>query len=114
MGVGWDYVDSLIRDVMDSINRVNRYVGKPYSGLSEEERLSIRYLIITMVGSLNALALHIVRRHFNERPETPIHSLRVLRDGGLIDEACLRDIVALIRLRNLLVHRYWVIDERVY
>jgi uncharacterized protein YutE (UPF0331/DUF86 family) len=33
----------------------------------------------------------------------------------LIDEACLRDIVALIRLRNLLVHRYWVIDdERVY
>nr|WP_255408853.1 HepT-like ribonuclease domain-containing protein [Vulcanisaeta sp. EB80] len=41
--------------------------------------------------------------------------MRVLRDGGLIDEACLRDIVALIRLRNLLVHRYWVIDdERVY
>jgi uncharacterized protein YutE (UPF0331/DUF86 family) len=70
MGVGWDYVDSLIRDVMDSINRVNRYVGKPYSGLSEEERLAIRYLIITMVGSLNALVLHIVRRHFNERPET--------------------------------------------
>ena len=32
----------------------------------------------------------------------------------MIDEACLRDIVALIRLRNLLVHRYWVIDERVY
>ncbi|MCG2886044.1 MAG: DUF86 domain-containing protein [Vulcanisaeta sp.] len=115
MGVDWDYVDSLIRDVMDSINRVNRYVSKPYSELSEEERLAIRYLIITMVESLNALALHIVRRHFNERPETPIHSLRVLRDGGLIDEACLRDIVALIRLRNLLVHRYWVIDdERVY
>jgi uncharacterized protein YutE (UPF0331/DUF86 family) len=70
MGVDWDYVDSLIRDVMDSINRVNRYVGKPYSELSEEERLAIRYLIITMVESLNALALHIVRRHFNERPET--------------------------------------------
>ena len=104
----------LIRGVVDSINRVNRYVGKPYSELSEEERLAIRYLIITMVESLNALVLHIVRRHFNERPETPIHSLRVLRDGGLIDEACLRDIVALIRLRNLLVHRYWVIDERVY
>jgi uncharacterized protein YutE (UPF0331/DUF86 family) len=47
--------------------------------------LAIRYLIITMVESLNALALHIVRRHFNGRPETPIHSLRVLRDGGLIE-----------------------------
>jgi len=25
---------------------------------------------------------------------------------------CLNDLVALVKLRNLIVHRYWVVDDR--
>jgi len=35
-----------------------------------------------------------------------------LRDKGLLDDYESNDITKLIRLRNLLVHRYWIIDDR--
>ena len=67
-------------------------------------------LINTQLGT--ALALHIARRCFNERPETPIHALRVLRDRGLLTVSECDKLEKLIRSRNLLMHRYWVVDDR--
>ena len=56
--------------------------------------------------------LHVVRRGFGFTPESPIHALSKLRDEELISNEELRDMTNIIRLRNLLVHRYWVIDYR--
>ena len=62
-----------------------------------------------------ALSYHIVRNVYGLEPATPAQSLRVLADRGLIRDEELDELVKLIRLRNLLVHRYWVIDDkRIY
>ncbi|MGB9672310.1 MAG: HepT-like ribonuclease domain-containing protein, partial [Candidatus Norongarragalinales archaeon] len=37
----------------------------------------------------------------------------MLEEEGVCD--CAKDLTALVRLRNLLVHRYWVInDDQIY
>gem|GEM_PF-1920636 len=41
------------------------------------EKYAIRYHLIVIAEALIALALHIARRMFNTRPETPIHALQV-------------------------------------
>jgi len=62
-----------------------------------------------------ALAIHLARKVFSREPETPIHALTILRDEGLLSIDECNELVKLVRLRNLLVHRYWVIDdERIY
>ena len=78
------------------------------------EKYAIRYHLIVIAEALIALALHIARRMFNTRPETPIHALQVLRDNQLLIGDEYRDVVNIVKLRNLLIHRYWTIDMKRY
>lgn len=68
--------------------------------------------MLDVVESLVASALHIAKRCFGEKPETPIRAFRILIDGGLITSSECVELEKLVRLRNLLVHRYWIVDDR--
>ena len=107
-----DYVKKLVDDIRSAIDEIVSFCSKPFEELSVADRYAIRYCLIVVVEALIALALHIARRAFGEKPETPIHALRVLRDRGLVTPSECSDLEKLVRLRNLLVHRYWVIDDR--
>ena len=44
-----------------------------------------------------------------------MHALIILRNKGMMDDEEYHDLLNIIKLRNLLVHRYWVIDDkRIY
>ncbi|MBS7636094.1 DUF86 domain-containing protein, partial [Candidatus Bathyarchaeota archaeon] len=104
------YVEKLVFDVRRSIEVIVGYTVKPYEAMSESERYAVRYNLIVMMEALAALVLHVVRRVFNEEPETPSHAFRIIRDRGLISTEECDGLLKLLGLRNLLVHRYWVID----
>ncbi|WP_054857257.1 DUF86 domain-containing protein [Vulcanisaeta sp. JCM 16159] len=111
MGVSKEFIRGLIRDVEDAINEIERITNKSYNELSDEDKMAIRYELIVIAEAVMALAMHIVRRDLSERPRTPINALMILRDKGLLMVNEYEDLTRLIRLRNLLVHRYWVIDD---
>jgi len=46
-------------------------------------------------------------------PETPIRALKLLADRSFIQRSLSEELVKIIRLRNLLVHGYWVIDDKI-
>ena len=109
------FVDKLAEDVREAARLAVEYTSKPYGELSDAERYAVRYHIIVVAEALTALLLHLARRGLGVRPETPLHALRALRDAGLVRDDEYRDAVGIIRLRNLLVHRYWAIDDkRIY
>ena len=100
---------------MGSKNIISNIVNKPYSKLSSIEKYAVRYHIIVIAEALIALILHVVRRKYGLQPETPIHALNILKGKHLITKQEYVDIVSLFKLRNLLVHRYWIIDdEKIY
>jgi len=115
LSVNAEYIRRLVNDIKESIRVVRSYVSKPFNELSEAERYAIRYHLIVIAEALIALALHVARRLFEAKPETPIHALRILREHGMITDDEMRDIANIIKLRNILVHRYWLVDdERIY
>ncbi|QOJ79282.1 DUF86 domain-containing protein [Infirmifilum lucidum] len=61
---------------------------------------------------MTAALHHIARRGFSLAPETPTATLRLLAERGLVTVDEVEDVARLIRLRNLLVHRYWVVDDK--
>ena len=81
--------------------------------LSRAERSETRYYIIVLVEALIALVYHVARSLYGLEPRTPIQTLRLLADRGLVAPGELEDLVKLVRLRNLLVHRYWVVDDSI-
>jgi len=113
--VNMEFLKKLRKDIVESINLVSSIVNKPYSELSDIEKYAIRYHIIVIAEAIIALTLHIVRRKYGLQPETPIHALKILRDKRVVTEQEYIDLANMFKLRNLLVHRYWIIDdEKIY
>jgi uncharacterized protein YutE (UPF0331/DUF86 family) len=78
-----------------------------------DEKYAIRYIIVVLVEALVSLCLHIVSEVFGGRPTTYREAVRTVAER--IGVICVKDLESLVGLRNLLVHRYWnVEDEKVY
>jgi uncharacterized protein YutE (UPF0331/DUF86 family) len=109
------FIEKLVLDVRRSIDIILSYTSKPYDIMSEAERYAVRYHLVVVAEAVVAFALHIARRLYGEEPETPMHAIAILRDRGLIEDNVYKDLVRFMKLRNLLVHRYWIVDdEKIY
>ena len=81
--------------------------------LIADERYSIRYNIIVLVGALASLCIHIARRQYNYIPKSYTDAVRFVSEK--LNVAYVNDLVALVRLRIILIHRYWNVDDhKVY
>jgi uncharacterized protein YutE (UPF0331/DUF86 family) len=59
------------------------------------------------------MCLHVATEDFGYEPESYSDCFTYLQNKGII--ICAEDLVKMIRLRNLLVHRYWIVDDlKVY
>jgi len=113
--VSKEYISRLASEVRSSITFILRVVEKPFEDISEAEKYAIRYHLITIAEALTSIALHVCREVLNQRPETPIHAFKLLVEGKVISNEVFMELSKFMGLRNLLVHRYWVInDENIY
>jgi len=111
--VDLDLVKKLLADIEGAVSVILEDCSKPYEALTRAERSEVRYHIVVLVEALIALIYHIARRLYGLEPRTPLQTLRMLADRGLVSPVELEDLVRLIRLRNLVVHRYWIVEDRV-
>jgi len=81
--------------------------------MSLDEVYSMRYNVIVLAEALTALAAHVLVERFGYRPRTYVEAVEQL--AKRLGVTCVDELKALVRLRNLLVHAYWTIDdERVH
>jgi len=74
-------------------------------------RFSLRYSIVLIVESLADIAVAILEKDFNEIVESYRDAIIKLRDKGLLGRRVAESIARLVSLRNLIVHRYRVVDD---
>jgi uncharacterized protein YutE (UPF0331/DUF86 family) len=74
-------------------------------------RFSLRYSIVLIVESLADIAVAILEKDFNEIVESYRDAIMKLRDKGLLGRRVAESIARLVSLRNLIVHRYRVVDD---
>jgi len=78
-------------------------------------RYTLRLCVIKIVEAAVILGLHILREHFNEHVEGYVHVFKKLIDHGVLSSEVGEGMIRLVRLRNLIVHRYWEVDNlRLY
>ena len=75
-----------------------------------EDLLVIRYSIIQIVETISIIATKIASR-LGYVIEGYVEAMRFLVKQGIVDEELGEELVRLARLRNLLVHRYWEVDD---
>ena len=115
MPLNIELIEARIREINDSIQMLRDLTTKKFRELSTYEKLSIRYLLIQLVEASSSLCTHILINLFNETSEGFPECFIRLGTKRVIPENLAAKLASAARLRNLLVHRYWVIDdEKIY
>lgn len=125
----WLYGCSRSEDYMTKVDReiVARIVGEAREALEEARsiasmgiddfmrsrraRFSLRYSIVMLVESLADLAVAILEKDFDESPESFREAFIKLAVVGVIGASTAQSMVRLVSLRNIIVHRYWIVDD---
>ncbi len=110
MPVNVSQIKQRITEVLDAKAELNRLTLKPYAELNVEEKYAIRYHIIVIAEALGSVCLHIAKEDLQQEPLSYSECFRLLDEEGISDN-CAKELTVLVRLRNLLTHRYWIIDD---
>jgi uncharacterized protein YutE (UPF0331/DUF86 family) len=113
MPVNVDHLKQRISEIFETRDELKRLTLKPYTELSMHEKYAIRYHIIVLAEALGSLCLQIAAEDLHRIPQSYSHCFKMMEEEGICN--CAKDLATIVRLRNLLAHRYWVIDDaRVY
>ena len=99
-----------LTEVLEAKAELKRLTGKPYEKLDMNEKYAIRYHVIVLAEALGNVCLHVAREDLRQDPLSYSECFTIL-DGEGITENSAQELTKLVRLRNLLTHRYWVIDD---
>jgi len=107
----------LLEDVRRSLGVVESIVSlDPGEFLADvRNRYTLRLGVVEIVEAATSIGLHILRERFNESAEGYVQVFRKLLERGVLSRDVGEGMIKLVRLRNLIVHRYWEVDDaRVY
>jgi uncharacterized protein YutE (UPF0331/DUF86 family) len=99
--------------VAEAIEEVGGIISLDVESFPKDRRarFSLRYSIVLIVESLADIAVAILEKDFNEIVESHRDAIMKLRDKSLLGRRVAESIARLVSLRNLIVHRYSIVDD---
>jgi len=105
-----DFVNGKVKDIRNLMADLNRLTSKRFEELSIDELYSMRYQIIALMEALVSLCSHIALEVYGYEPSSYKDCIAYVGERERIE--CVKDMRSLIGLRNILIHRYWTVDDR--
>jgi len=107
-------VKSRILTIRENVAKI-----KQYSGLTDEEfwgdernLYTIKYLILESIEAAASLCSHLVAHYGGQSPSSFPECFETLGRLSIVSDELSDKLIAMARFRNLLVHRYWEIDNQ--
>jgi len=110
-------VSKLIEEIRESLRVAEEIVSLDLNEFLTDvrNRYTLRLSIVEVVEAATLIGLHILREQFNDTAEGYVQVFRKLLERGILSRNTGEGMIKLARLRNLIVHRYWDVDDvRVY
>ncbi len=112
MVVDRDLVEARVREIHDAVRLLEELTARGFEELTLHEKLSMGYLVIQLVEAAASICVHLLAEGFDERAESCPGCFARLGELGIVPRDLAAGLAAAARLRNLLVRRYWAIDDR--
>jgi len=110
-GLGIDdivYIKKLLHEIEEALGVIEKVVRR--KRLRINDKYALRYAIVEIVESL-ALISQRIARAMDYPLEGYIEAMKFYSKAHILDEDIVKGLVRLARLRNLIIHRYWEIDD---
>jgi uncharacterized protein YutE (UPF0331/DUF86 family) len=110
---------AVLADLLDRLGReaadLRRLAGlAPEEILSDIDKLkSVKYSFVIAIEVCIDIAQHLVSRNALRAPVSFADAFAVLHEAGVLDEGLAADLADMARFRNLLVHGYARVDDRI-
>jgi len=107
----------LLSEAREALEELKELVSRGREQVLRDRTLifSMRYSVILMVEALADLSFAILEKDFGECPEGYRDAFARLAKRGVVKPSLAEGMRRLASLRNLIVHRYWAVnDERIY
>jgi len=100
--------------IRENVSKVKQYAGLSDEQFWADERnlLSVKLLMIQIIEDAIAICSHLMARRGGQGPSSYPECFSGLQRLGVLDAALAERLMAMARFRNLLVHRYWQIDDQ--
>ena len=112
-----DFIKRRLDEINEALSYIKEIVKEDEREFIKDfrSRFSLRHLILIIVESATSIALHILAEDFNERVGSYGEAFERLSHHGILSPEIALEMISLTRLRNLIVHRYWLVnDARIY
>ena len=110
-------VQKLISELREALSLLNKALERPREAFlsSWRDRLSTRYLIVEIVEASTSLGIHLLEAEGGKAPETYGEVFNKMAEKDIISWEVAEGMRKLVGLRNLVIHRYWEVDDgRIY
>lgn len=102
---------------MERVKGSRKHNGLDFSEFLRDRRarFALRYSIMLMVEALADLAVAILEKDFQVAPRSYREAFTLLAEKGVVAAESASRMERLAALRNMIVNRYWAVDDaRVY
>jgi len=108
-----EVVRRLMNEAKEALDEIENIISMKVDAFltSRSARFSLRYSIVLIVEVLADLSIAILEKDFDEVVESYRDAFIKLATKGVISSECMQTMVRLAGLRNIVVHRYWTIDD---
>jgi len=112
-GIEIERVKARAREIRENLGKIRHYAGLPDEEFFADERnlYTVMHLLLLTIEAVAGLCTHFLAKTARIAPTSYAECFEGLRQLGFVDEDLAGRLVQMARFRNLLLHRYWDVDE---
>lgn len=102
---------SEINESMKEVKRLASLDEKEF--LAKKENLAaLKYYLLIAIEAVGSICVHIAAKKFNKGVSVFGECFEILGKEGALDESLVSRLRQMVKFRNILIHRYWEIDDK--
>ena len=104
----------LISEIKESIADIRKFIAVSQEEFWKDKRniLAVEHLLLRAIEATANICSHIAAKKLQKGVETSAECFELLEKEKLINKELSTDLRKMARFRNILVHRYWEVDEK--
>jgi uncharacterized protein YutE (UPF0331/DUF86 family) len=114
MGIDKEKIIQRISDIQSNICYLEQYGNIDENEfLKDNEKIAAsKYYLIAVIEGCISLCTHISVKEFHKVPDAYAACFKILADNNILSKTLANNLSKMVGFRNLLIHRYWEIDDR--
>jgi uncharacterized protein YutE (UPF0331/DUF86 family) len=113
MEINLEILKKRISEIRENNEKIKKYASIPDSEFWQDERnlLAIKHLLLQSIEAGGSICTHVLAKKFFKSSSSFPECFETLSNSNVISKELSEKLRKMARFRNILVHRYWEIED---